>query len=76
MTENYKLPTKSHLLNQIADLTELADAQASEIKRLRDALDKICAVYEINGGKWRFDEKLYEIALNALEGGEEWQKRS
>ena len=43
-------------------------ALIDENKRLREALETICAIYEINGAEWRFDKRLYEVAKKALEG--------
>ena len=40
----------------------------SNAQRFREALETICAIYEINGAEWRFDKRLYEVAKEALEG--------
>lgn len=42
-----------------------------ENKRLREALETICAIYEINGAEWRFDKRLYDVAKEALDNGSE-----
>ena len=52
------------------DTRHIEDALRAENKRLREALSEICAIYEINGGKWRFDENLYNVACEALKGYE------
>lgn len=42
-----------------------------EIARLRDALDTIVGLFEINGGFWAVAEKMHETAKKALEKGKE-----
>lgn len=46
----------------------IEDALREENRKLREALETICAIYEINGAEWRFDRNLYEVAKKALEG--------
>lgn len=46
-------------------------ALIEENKRLREALETICAIYEINGAEWRFDKRLYDVAKEALDNGSE-----
>lgn len=43
----------------------------AEIARLRDALDTIVGLFEINGGFWAVAEKMHETAKQALEKGKE-----
>lgn len=47
------------------------DSLRAENKRLREALETICAIYEINGAEWRFDKRLYDVAKEALDNGSE-----
>lgn len=49
----------------------IEDALEEENARLREALETICAIYEINGAEWRFDKRLYDVAKEALENGSE-----
>lgn len=43
----------------------------AENARLRDALDTIVGLFEINGGFWAVAEKMHETAKKALEKGKE-----
>ena len=43
----------------------------AEIARLRDALDTIVGLFEINGGFWAVAEKMHETAKQALKKGKE-----
>lgn len=45
------------------------DEKDAEIARLRDALDTIVGLFEINGGFWAVAEKMHETAKKALEKG-------
>ena len=45
------------------------DKKDAEIARLRDALDTIVGLFEINGGFWEVAEKMHETAKQALEKG-------
>ena len=47
------------------------DEKDAEIARLRDALDTIGGLFEINGGCWGGAEKMHETAKKALEKGKE-----
>lgn len=49
----------------------IEDALKAENKRFREALETICAIYEINGAEWRFDKRLYDVAKEALDNGSE-----
>lgn len=48
----------------------IEDEKDAEIARLRDALDTIVGLFEINGGFWAVAEKMHETAKQALEKGE------